>query len=202
MKIKGEFRDVLSRNGEIIEDRGWRSNTIVEEFGNFLAAVMKKDFQDLDDTIKPVGIEYMAVGSKSKNVDEFKSRVENFFSEWNKNSEFDSTKPRGDPGDPWIWVKKIDSGNITYLGAPDINQVTNMLQISVDFSENEPKSDQPRRFEEFALLGILRKSNDKFETSKMFFINHATHGIIDKAASVTITRTVNLTFPVNQEVVA
>lgn len=197
MKIRGEFRDVLSRNGEIIEDRGWRSNTIVAEFGNFLAAIMKKDFQD-----KPVGIEYMAVGSKSNTVDEFRNRVEGFFSDWNENPGFDSTKPRGDPGDPWIWVKKIEESEITYLKALDINQVTNMLQISVDFSENEPKSDQPRTFEEFALLGILEKSDGKFVKDRMFFINHATHGTIEKTASMTINRTVNLTFPVNQEVVA
>ncbi|MBE9519271.1 MAG: hypothetical protein IMY68_11900, partial [Bacteroidetes bacterium] len=128
MKIKGEFRDVLSRNGEIIEDRGWRSNTIVEEFGNFLAAVMKKDFQDdSNNTIKPVGIEYMAVGSKSNTVDEFRKRVENFFTAWNDEIGFDPAKPRGE-GDPWIWVKKIESDDITYLNAAD-NQVTHMLQI-------------------------------------------------------------------------
>ena len=196
MKIRGEFRDVLTRNGEIIEDRGWRSNTIVAEFGNFLAAVMKKDFQDdSNDTIKPIGIEYMAVGSKSNTVDEFRSRVVNFFSEWNiKGPNFESNKPFGNP---WIWVKKIDSGNITYLNAPDINQITNMLQITVDFSENEPDSVQPKRFEEFALVGILRKSDGTFDIDRMFFINHATHGIIEKTASMTITRTVNLRFPFN-----
>jgi len=199
MKIRGEFRDVLSRNGEIIEDRGWRSNTIVAEFGNFLAAVMKKDFQDKDLPRKAVGIEYMAVGSKSKTVDEFRKRVENFFSDLNEGS--DPAKPRGDQGDPWIWIKKIEDGEITYLNASD-NQVTNMLQINVDFSENEPKSDQPMRFEEFALLGILEKSDGEFVKDRMFFINHAKHGLIEKTASMTITRTVNLTFPINQEVVS
>ena len=59
MKIKGEYRDVLSRNGAVIMDTGWKSNVIVEDYGRFLAALMKKDFE------QKVGIDYMAVGSGS-----------------------------------------------------------------------------------------------------------------------------------------
>lgn len=192
MKIKGEFRDVLSRNGVIIEDRGWRFNKIVPEFGNFLAAVMKKDFNDLNNTIKPVGIEYIAVGSSSNSVNEFRERVVNFFSDWNNISDFNPNKPSGNP---WIWVKKIDRDDIKYLNDNN-NQVTNMLQISVDFGPNEPESQDSLRFEEFGLLGILEKADSKFDTNRMFFINHAPHGVIEKLEDLTIKRTVNLTFPV------
>jgi hypothetical protein len=73
MRIKGEYRDVLSKDGEVIKDTGWKSNVIVEDYGRFLAALMKKDFEGL------VGIEYMAVGGGSENYVEFKEKVEEFF---------------------------------------------------------------------------------------------------------------------------
>jgi hypothetical protein len=73
MKIKGEYRDILSRNGEVIVDTGWQSNVIVADYGRFLAALMKKDFK------QTVGIDYMAVGSGSGNDKDFKNQVEEFF---------------------------------------------------------------------------------------------------------------------------
>ena len=42
MEIKGEYRDILRRNNAAIIDTGWRSNTIADDFGRFLAALMKK----------------------------------------------------------------------------------------------------------------------------------------------------------------
>jgi hypothetical protein len=75
MKIKGEYRDILSKNGEVIVDTGWLSNVIVADYGRFLAALMKKDFNG------QVGIDYMAVGSGSKDDVEFKSRVKSFLFE-------------------------------------------------------------------------------------------------------------------------
>jgi len=55
MKIKGEYRSVLSRKGEVIMDTCWKSNDIVEDYGRFMAALMKKDFKG------EVEIDYMAV---------------------------------------------------------------------------------------------------------------------------------------------
>ena len=73
MNIKGEYRDVLSRNGTVIVDTRWKSNEIVDDYGRFLAALMKKAFE------QKVGIEYIAVGSGSKGDVEFKRRVKSFF---------------------------------------------------------------------------------------------------------------------------
>ena len=74
MRIKGEYRDVLSKDGEVIKDTGWKSNVIVEDYGRFLAALMKKDFE------QTVGIDYMAVGSGSgEDYAVFKNKVEEFF---------------------------------------------------------------------------------------------------------------------------
>jgi hypothetical protein len=44
MNIKGEYRDVLSRNGTVIVDTRWKSDEIAAVYGIFLAALMKKAF--------------------------------------------------------------------------------------------------------------------------------------------------------------
>jgi hypothetical protein len=196
VKIKGEFRDVLSRNGALIEDRGWRSNTIVPEFGDFLAAVMKKDFE-VNTEPKPVGIEYIAVGSSSgNNAVKFKNRVKTLFNTWN-NRKSDSPPLVTKENEFWIWVKKIETGDITYLDGDNqvTNNPTNTLQISVNFGLDEPVSKETLGFKEFALLGILQKAENEFDKKRMFFINHASHGLIEKGKDMTIRRTVKLTFP-------
>ena len=70
MNIEGKYRDILSRNGATLRDTGWKSNTIVADYGRFLAALMKKDYEGQG------GIEYMAVGGSDKGASEFKIRVE------------------------------------------------------------------------------------------------------------------------------
>ncbi len=199
MHIKGEFRDVLKRNGEVIEDRGWKSNTIVPDFGNFLAAVMKKDFKDSSDPPVSIGIgiEYIAVGCGSnKDSGVFKNRVGDFFKnvkpdkpEWNKPYPDDSNP------DHWVWAKKIDGSKIKYV-SDDTKTVTNMLQIDVMFDNKNPDTTKPLKFEEFALLGFYEPGTATNSETKMFFVNYATHGVITKEKDMTLTRTIKLTFPI------
>ncbi|MCK4734378.1 MAG: hypothetical protein KAT65_18125 [Methanophagales archaeon] len=107
MRIKGEYRDVLSRNGEVIVDTGWKSNDIVADYGRFLAALMKKDFNEE----RQVGIDYMAVGGGSENDEDFKTRVENFF---DSSTPGDLLKPTS--SDNWVWAKEIEAdAAIKYL---------------------------------------------------------------------------------------
>ncbi len=179
MNIKGVYRDVLMKNGEVIEDMGWNSNEIAEDYGIFLAALMKKDLND-------VGIEYMAVGGGSEGEASFKERVTSFFKE-------EST-------DIWVWAKEIDAENdIKYLDEDgkeitDPTIKTNKLKIDVEFSKDEPSKDDPLDFREFALLGI-----DGSNTDTMFLINYVNHGVITKDTNMVLTRTVNLTFPTGGE---
>ncbi|OYT63176.1 hypothetical protein B6U67_03320 [Methanosarcinales archaeon ex4484_138] len=188
--IKGIYRDVLSSNGKTLVDAGWKSNAIVEDYGRFLAALMKKDFTSED----KVGIEYMAVGSGSKDDAEFKSRVTSFFNSGN----LDQPYKLGSE-DYWVWAKKIDVNNIKYINkeGKEIDTVTNKLKIAVTFGENEP-SKESLAFKEFALLGIDKKSNGTFNTDKMFFINYVDHGLITKDKSMELTRTIILTFPIEE----
>ncbi len=205
MYIKGEFRDVLKRKGEVIEDRGWKSNTIVPDFGNFLAAVMKKDFKDPLPSSNPVsvGIEYIAVGSSSGNdPGVFKDRVKKFFEGLTPlppTLPIDPEKPLPLPENNWVWVKKIEDNNIKYIkdndAEADEDEITNRIEIDVTFEENEPLTTGALELQDFSLLGIY-KSGTRFDTKKMFFINHVSHGVITKEAKMTLTRTIRLKFPI------
>jgi len=291
MNIKGKYRDILSRNGEIIADTGWKSNTIVGDYCGFLAALMKKDFE------QKVGIEYIAVGSGSdKDSAVFKERVKEFF-EWRNSTESDGDSgpfedgTKGEEGYYWVWAKEITDSDIEYLylfswddvpgkdsdrllrylwddlgidwaknaeisksedgktihiskggnsakitigenetkatlkigggrtydlkvkdvgGKRNIYEylsddgaVTNRLKIDVMVKPKEP-SEGTFEFREFALLGIDKKPNGEFNTTKMFFINYVDHEIITKDMSMELTRTIELTFPIKekQEVVS
>jgi hypothetical protein len=195
MKIKGEYRDILSRNGEVIVDTGWLSNVIVADYGRFLAALMKKDFE------QKVGIDYMAVGSGSKDDAEFKSRVQSFFGLESLEQPY---KPESK--DYWVWAKEIDDGWINYLDEKDNvvddsdKNITNRLRIEVTFGKGEP-SKETLGFEEFALLGIDKESGS-FVQEKLFFINYVGHGPITKDKSMVLTRTIILTFPIGKAVVS
>jgi hypothetical protein len=156
-----------------------------------MAALMKKDFE------RQVGIDYMAVGSGSKDDAEFKSKVESFFEKGSLDQPY---KPESKGY--WVWAKEIDVGNIKYLDkagkevvGPD--KITNKLKIDVKFEEGEP-SKETLGFEEFALLGI-DKDNAGFVKGKLFFINYVDHGLITKDATMVLTRTIQLTFPIEEK---
>ena len=169
MKIKGEYRDVLGRNGVLIVNTGWKSNAIAAVYGRFLAALMKKDFKG------EVGIDYMAVGSGSDNdLAVFKGKVVKFFDEWHNKG--NSGQLKGD--DYWVWAKKVEGGDITYLNHEDkvVNTVTNRLKIDVKFEKDE-----------------------KLDTAKQFFINYVDHEQITKDKSMEHTRTILLTLPIEEK---
>jgi hypothetical protein len=192
MNIKGEYRDVLSINGEVIEDTCWKSNDIVEDYGRFLAALMKKDFE------QKVGIEYMAVGSGSKDDAEFRDKVKKFF-DWRNEGK---SGPLEDEN-YWTWAKEIDVDEIKYLDEAgkevvDPDKITNKLKIDVKFEEGEPSGDI-LVFKEFALLGIDKNPDDTFDTKKMFFINYVGHERITKDKSMELTRSIKLRFPIEEK---
>lgn len=200
MNIKGEYRGFLSRNGEVIEDTGWKSNDIVEDYGRFMAALMKKDFD------QKVGIEYMAVGSGSdKDSAVFKGKVVKFFDDWlNKGNSGHLEVGEKDKKDYyWVWAKKIDVDEIKYLDEEgkevvDQDKITNRLKIDVKFEEGEPSGDI-LVFKEFALLGIDKNPDDTFDTKKMFFINYVGHERITKDKSMELTRSIKLRFPIEEK---
>jgi hypothetical protein len=178
MNIKGEYKDVILRNGRVIKNFGWRSNKIVADFGRFLAALMKKDFEFQE----PVGIEYIAVGSGSADEDEFKGRIRKFFGD-------DIIENEG----YWVWAKPIDE--INYTNLPDGEEISNAVRIELGFEENEPL-EKTFEFREFSLVGVGKKVDATPDLDRLFLINYVSHGPITKDEDMTLSRTINLTFPI------
>ncbi len=189
MKITGKFKDIILRDGKMISDNDWTSNTIIVDTenhgdcGSFLAALVKKDFKEI------TGINYMVVGSGSKDYKEFKDRI-------SKTTQLkDIINFQGKSPDDWLWATEIETTDMDYLDGPDGNEVitkeiTNKLEIRVTFERDKPKP-ETLNFGEFALIGSDGFGNN---LSKIFFINYVNHGIITKLANDTILRTVHLTF--------
>ena len=198
MNIKGKYRDVLigSKSHSLLMDPGWQSNNIVPDYGRFLAALMKKDLPGLD--YLPMGIDYIAVGNDSSDLESFKSMISDYFNK-DKNKDFPAPY-RPDPNkDPWVWAKEIQASNINYLDekGKSTRQITDQLKIDITFAENEP-GQGTFIFTRFALLGIQRKMNGKnieYNTYHMFLINFVHHGEISKDNSMKLNRTIKLTFP-------
>ena len=64
MNIKGAYRDqIIYMKSQKTIDKGWQSNTIVSDYGRYLAAIMKKDLPTA------MGVEYIAVGKSQNNTE-------------------------------------------------------------------------------------------------------------------------------------
>lgn len=192
MKIKGLYKDVIMKNNEVLKDCGWQPNTIAADCGRFLAALMKKEFQS-----PPVGIEYLAVGSGSTDDAHFRDRVAGFF-EW-LNEDPTRVGPLLEDG-WWVWAKKIADKEIKFLDTAGIMtpEITNRLEVEVKIAENEPSSDT-LNFQEFALIGVDKKTDGTFDTARLFLVNYVSHGPITKDKEMELSRTIKLIFPMKQE---
>ena len=191
--IKGEYRDVIVKKGKLVRDSGWKSNTIVPDYGRFLAALMKKEFNE-----QSIGIEYLAVGNWGTGNDPaaFRDLLCNYFKWLNAPDHIENGKflPYVET-DRWVWAKPVE--DMEYLNEDDVEvleEITNKLKIEVIIKEDEP-SQETFDFKEFALLGITK--NGTFNTNHLFLINYVCHGQITKDNTMALTRTIRLTFPIN-----
>ena len=181
MTMSGKFRDVMRIGSEVIEDRGWRSNAINEDFGRFLAAVLKKD-NGITGWVLYIAIGKTTNPDISERTATFKNNIGSFFA--------DPTKPYEDGSRNWAWAKEITPDMMEYLTSDgdSSNSITNKLKIDVKFGSNEPSS-STWELTEFSLL-------TKVETG-IYLINYAMHGTISKSSSMTHERTIILSFPLN-----
>lgn len=189
MKVKGYFSDVLRREGKRIWHSGWRPNTILVDYGRFLAALMKKAFNSV------VGIEYIVVGSGSDSHADFMGKTTAYFDWLNQGHAGPYTEGGG-----WIWAKKITSPDIKFLDTDglEVDEVTHLLRIAVTLEEIEPTA-ATYDFREFGLVGIDLDPEGHFDTNRLFFINHVSHGQITKDQRMELSRTIKLTFPSAEE---
>jgi hypothetical protein len=163
---------------------------IDEDYGKFLAAVMKKDFSRM------TGIDYIAVGGGGVigQID-FKKDVKALF-----------TGRKEDPKDPlkldgnrWVWAKRIDPDReICYLDEKDqvAKAITRKIRVEVSFDKGVP-SGETLSFSRFALIAIDFKDGI-FNAEKMFFVDYVTHDPITKDESTKLVRDIVLDFPVKE----
>lgn len=182
MKVYGKYRDVLIEGEQVLEDRGWMSNTITEDFGKFLAATIKGDWREWKLMIA-VGKGSVTNPSPKKEEDirAFRENIKKFLDQGGKN-----------PirwGENWVWAKEIEQKDVKYIdesGKASANP-TNRLQISVVFAEKEPADDQ-FLFEEFSVMGA-KKDNS------IFLMNCVKHAGISKNKNMRLERTIVFKFP-------
>lgn len=177
---------------------------ISEDYGRLLAALMKKDLN------KIVGIDYIAVGRSKGTETDFKNKVKSLFEKANEKAKGDAFFASLDGKKQmtflegsetyWSWVKKISPADIKYLDTADnvTTNITNKILISASFGsgdQSEPQSDSPLVFQEFALLGIDKNTDESFRTDRIFFIDYIKHDPITKDKEMKLTRDIVLVFP-------
>ena len=199
--MSGKFRDVIRAGNKVIEDSGWRFNSINEDFGKFLAALLKGGKDGITSWEFYIAIGKTSNDNSSERTETFRNNIISFFGEPNK--------PYVDAKKNWAWAKKITPDMIVYL-LPDgtsSNSITNKLRIVVNFELAEPDS-STWELTEFSLLAKVEKpvsstreltefsSSTKVEIG-IYLMNYAIHGTITKSNSMNLDRTVVLTFPLN-----
>lgn len=171
--VKGIYRDVLRDElGRAVFDSGWKSNTIVFQCRQLLAALMKGDAADA-----PLGINSFKIGMGN--------------SDWDK-----ITPPPIDPKttqleDKNVWTIPRDNLTLQYLD--ERNQIskapTNKLEIVTTLGPNQPPSPDypsPYPLREFGLFGKIKDQE--------YMIDYVRHMLIEKDSAVTLERRVHLIF--------
>jgi hypothetical protein len=163
---------------------------IDEDYGKFLAALMKKDFSRM------TGIDFIAVGGGgAAGQVEFKKDVKALFAEW-KDGPKDPLKI---DGGRWVWAKKVDPDrDISYLDEGDkvVKSVTRKIRVEVSFDKGVPSSES-LDFSRFALLGIESKDGI-FNPEMMFFVDYVTHDPITKDETTKLVRDIVIDFPAKE----
>jgi len=165
--LKGSYCDILTdSNSRVLQNSGWRPNLIVHTCNVLLAALLKRH-KDLK------GILYLAIGEGENN--------------------WDSSRPAPLPTTTRLAKEvsrnKLVEGQILYLNAAGQSETpTNQLEITTLFKGEDFASDQPLR--EFGLFG--GDATDDPDTG--YLIDYVIHPRVDLTRTMTLTRTVRLSF--------
>jgi hypothetical protein len=203
--IKGQYRDLIISDDELLLDSGWKSNSIHTDCGRFIAALMKKEFKS------PLGIEFIVFGGPQDNInpdentnaDIFRERIGTLFYSINK----DSITPINASGKDnmiygpikidkkWVCAVKLEKNNVTY-NIPTVNGLNqNQVKVFFSFRKNDLATQDFWSFNEFSLIGIDTNSDGKYDTNKLYLINYVSHPVYKKDKNVSLERTIILTFP-------
>jgi hypothetical protein len=203
--LKGRYRDIVRQDNAPPIDRGWRSNSIQPDCGNFFTALLKKNFSTL------VGIEYLVVGGSidattpyitdGSSTNGFPQRINTYFQSI-VHSDFPTLPNQLLPaktnivGNYWVCAVQLQPGNINFV-PPTAVGAKNPNQLSIDFTFNKTDLPGSWNFREFSLVGTepFNTVSNKFDLSKLYMINYVAHGLIVKDNNVSFERTIDLTFP-------
>lgn len=169
-QLKGIYRDILKgKNGNVLHDSGWESNTIVDRCRILIAGFMRNDSSD--------GIHHLAFGQGLEAWD-------------------DSGPPASNPAATALvtpYATPIPFANLTisYLDESnhEVSVPTSSLQLSAILEPGYPAplaplSTYPLR--EFGLFGRFGGTD--------YMINSIRHSVIHKDASATLIRMIRLYF--------
>lgn len=162
---RGLYHDrLITARGEI-DDRGWRSNLIVDRARFLIAGFMRGD--------GPAGIQRLLVGRGLESWD---------------GAPAPPTRTAQELADPAPFEIPLTSADIAYVNAAGDPTAgpTNRLRLVVTLGENEPPGEDPFALREFGLFGEFG--------GEPYMINYVRHGVIHKAADATLIRTIQLVF--------
>jgi hypothetical protein len=177
ISIKGIYRDILkTKDGSIIFDSGWNSNTIVTNCRILLAGFIKND--------SPIGIQHLAVGQGDEDWDD----------QWNTASP-PAPAPTTVTGletayDPPIPVSNME---LIYLDASnnpaETGITTNRLQIKATLEPGYPAPLSPLKTYPLREFGLFGKFGPNY-----YMIDCIRHQVIYKDESATLVRVIRLYF--------
>jgi hypothetical protein len=169
--LRGQYRDVLlSARGEVLEDRGWRSNAIVSGCHTLLAVLLRG-------SPTASGLVGLQVGSGKAS--------------WDSTGPPPATSAQTTLVDPAPFTVGPAALTMDFLTAGAISgSPTNRLQIQATLGPGVPSWPDPNHvsasLREFGLVATLG--------GDPVLINYVTHLIIAKDPASTLQRTIWLTF--------
>jgi hypothetical protein len=165
---KGEHRDILlGPSGEVIWERPWQSNLIVDGLRSLLAGLLKGDaaVSRLNFWAVGTGDEIWDNGTLPKEKERRECTV--LFTE--------------------VGRKRLDESQITFVGGT----ITNQLEITTDFVVDDLVAgpEENRHLREFGLF-----ASGETDPNTGLLINHRIHPRIDMQSGFTLQRVLRLTF--------
>jgi hypothetical protein len=164
---KGEHRDILlDPSGEVIWERPWQSNLIVDGLRSLLAGLLKGDAAVSRLNFWAVGVGADAWDDGALPTEEERRERTILFTE--------------------VGRKPLDDSQITFVGGT----ITNQLEITTDFVvEDLMAGPENRQLREFGLF-----ANGNPTPGNGLLINHRIHPRIDMQEGFTLQRVLRLTF--------
>jgi len=171
INLNGIYRDHLISFGKVKFDSGWRSNIIVNNCRDLLAAFMKGD--------GAIGIQYIAIGKGDANWDVTQPAPPVAAT----NQLEDLSQFELDVGSPQVTLDYLNDANGVVVNP------TNRIQITVSLTAGSPAidpGDDTYPLREFGLFGRIGTDD--------YMIDYVRHPVIHKGPDDTLVRTVRLVF--------